>query len=117
MCISFKNHHTTHIYLCGHVGNEQHLNAVYMKHYTDNAQNLCGLIYITLYGKFPSPVHYVQPVCDTNTMLAMWAQAIDFLHYHLTTTHIEYKGNFHPLCTMFSLFVITTFKRQYNHKP
>ena len=59
--------HTQYIYLYGHVGNEQHSNAVYMKHYTDNIQNLCGLIYITLCRKFPSLVHYVQPVCDTNT--------------------------------------------------
>ena len=91
-----KNHHSTHIYLCGHVGNEHiHDYAVHAEHYMDNIQNLCRLIYITLYGKFPSLVHYVQP-------LAMWAKAMDFLHYHLTT-HIEYKGNFYPLCTMFSL--------------
>ena len=62
----FLNHHTTHIYLCGHLGNEDHSDAVYMEHYTDNILNLCGLIYITLCGKFPSLVHYVQPLCNTN---------------------------------------------------
>ena len=75
MCIFLKNHHTAHIHFYRHVGNEQHLDAVYTEHYRDNIQNLCGLIYVTLYGKFPSLVHYVQ------------------------------------------LFVITTFKRQYSHKP
>ena len=39
--------------------------AVYTEHYTDNIQNLCRLIYVTLYGKFPSLVQHVQPLGDT----------------------------------------------------